>query len=46
MTQSFAIRQIYLKDMSYQAPTGAAIFTLTRSEAGSGDSPSTSHAAA
>jgi len=27
MTQSFAIRQIYLKDMSYQAPTGAAIFT-------------------
>ncbi len=27
MTQQFAIRQIYLKDMSYQAPTGAAIFT-------------------
>lgn len=26
MTQSLAIRQIYLKDMSYQAPTGAAIF--------------------
>jgi len=27
MTQQFAIRQIYLKDMSYQAPTGAALFT-------------------
>ena len=27
MTPQFAIRQIYLKDMSYQAPTGAAIFT-------------------
>ena len=27
MTQQFAIRQIYLKDTSYQAPTGAAIFT-------------------
>jgi len=27
MTQQFVIRQIYLKDMSYQAPTGAAIFT-------------------
>lgn len=27
MAQQFTIRQIYLKDMSYQAPSGAAIFT-------------------
>ncbi|ESQ89690.1 hypothetical protein ABAC460_12540 [Asticcacaulis sp. AC460] len=27
MTQQFAIRQIYLKDLSFQAPSGAAIFT-------------------
>ena len=27
MTQTFLIRQLYLKDLSYQAPTGAAIFT-------------------
>ncbi len=27
MTQTFRIRQIYLKDLSYQAPTGAEIFT-------------------
>jgi len=27
VTQTFVIRQIYLKDLSYQAPTGADIFT-------------------
>ncbi|MDV6331293.1 protein-export chaperone SecB [Asticcacaulis sp. 201] len=27
MTQHFSIRQIYLKDLSFQAPSGAAIFT-------------------
>ena len=27
MTQQFTIRQIYLKDLSFQAPSGAAIFT-------------------
>ncbi len=27
MTQQFAIRQIYLKDLSFQAPAGASIFT-------------------
>jgi preprotein translocase subunit SecB len=27
MTQPFTIRQIYLKDLSFQAPAGAAIFS-------------------
>jgi preprotein translocase subunit SecB len=27
MTQQFKIRQVYLKDLSYQAPAGAEIFT-------------------
>ena len=27
MSQSLTIRQIYLKDLSFQAPSGAAIFT-------------------